>query len=53
LPWAYWRLWLCQQMGWSLEYVDALDMWEAYEMIDMMQSAELARAHERKKARRG
>ena len=41
---------MCYTFGWTLEYVDALDVSEAYEIIDIIQNRDLAFAHERKKA---
>ena len=52
LPWPYWRLWLAERFGWTLEYCNDLDIHEVHEMIDILQSADLARAHEQRKAQK-
>jgi len=45
-------LWLADRMGWTLEYIDALDHAEAYEMIDILQQADVAQAQNQRKASR-
>lgn len=50
LGWFYWRVWLAERFGWSLEYVDALDLIEAFELVDICQSKDTAIAHEQRKA---
>ena len=49
VPWSYWRLWLCERFGWTLEYVDALDYLEVCEMIDVLTSGDKALADNRRR----
>lgn len=37
-------------MGWSLEYVDVLDVYEAQKMISILQDGDVAIAQEKNKA---
>lgn len=49
LPWDYWRLWLAERFGWTLEYVDALDHTEVLRAIDILTSADKAMADNQRK----
>lgn len=42
---------MCERFGWTLEYVDGMDVTSAIEVIDICQSADKAIAHEQRKAR--
>ena len=52
LGWDYWRAWIVGRTHWTLEYVDALDWIEAQQLINIWQHADMARAHEQRKAER-
>jgi len=47
------RAWLCNRFKWTLEYVDALDFAEAYDLFDMMMSMDKAIIDNQKKALKG
>ena len=53
LPWVYWRWWLAERMGWTLDYIDQLPVMEAMEGIDVLKSRDKAFADERYKASMG
>lgn len=53
LPWKYWRVWLCERMGWTLEYVSEMDLADAVETIEILQNRDLASAHNQRKAMMG
>lgn len=45
-------MWLCDRFKWTLEYVDGLDVREAYDTIETLQHGDKARADEQRKAAR-
>ena len=50
LPWKYWRVWLCERMGWTLEYVDRMDYYEVRDVIAVLQSRDKAVGDDQRKA---
>jgi len=42
LPWKYWRCWLAERFGWTLDYVDSLSHREAVAVIAITQAADEA-----------
>jgi hypothetical protein len=47
LPWSYWRVWLAERFHWQLDYIDALPVEDVYEVIEMINAADTAAAHNR------
>jgi len=43
---------LADRLKWTLDYVDALPIGDAFMLIDTLQNADLAHAHEQRKAER-
>jgi hypothetical protein len=41
---------LCEQTGWTLDYVRSLDIEEFYEVTEILKATNAARAHLRKRA---
>jgi len=46
-------VWLAERFKWTLEYVDALDTAEAYELLDITMSMDKAIVDNQKRAMKG
>jgi len=48
LPWEYWRISLAEKFGWTLEYVDGLDLVDVLQIATVLNAIDKAQQRKNK-----